>query len=191
MENERFLLKQLKDGNEKAFRQVIINHQEMVYRTAYGFFHNQAEAEDLSQEVFTELFQSIHKFKGHSKLSTWLYRITINKSLNEVKKKKNQKSMQETASFFNPEASHAIEVKDDQNYDPQRIQENQERKTILNQAIDSLPEQQKTAFILHKYDGMAYKKIAEVMNTSLASVESLMHRAKHNLQKKLIHYYNS
>lgn len=191
MENEQKLIKELRKGNETAYRHFIENHKQMVYLTAYGFLHNQAEAEDLAQEVFAEVFRAIHKFKGDSRLSTWLYRITVNKSINELKKLKRMSGAKRSESSFHPEDSEAVEVEDDSNHTPDKIQENLERKQILEKAINELPESQKTAFVLHKYDQLPYKKIAEITESSLSSVESLIHRAKLNLQKKLIHYYKS
>ncbi|MCF8331726.1 MAG: sigma-70 family RNA polymerase sigma factor [Bacteroidales bacterium] len=191
MENEHKLIKQLRRGNEAAYRHLIENHKQMVYLTAYGFLHNQTESEDIAQEVFAEVFRSVHKFKGDSKLSTWLYRITVNKSINELKKLKRMSGARRSETSFQPEDNEVIEVEDISNHTPDKIQENQERKTILENAINELPENQKTAFVLHKYDQLPYKKIAEIMESSLSSVESLIHRAKLNLQKKLIHYYKS
>lgn len=189
MENQKKQIKLLRRRNELAFRQLVEEHKNMVFRTAYGFLHDHQESEDLAQEVFLEVFNSIDSFKGDSKLSTWIYRITVNKSLNELRRKKRRGQVKEIGSSFDPDNNQTMEIEDDPNQTPVAINENQERKHILEQAINTLPENQKTAFVLHKYDEMPYKKIAEVMDSSLSSVESLIHRAKLNLQKKLLEYY--
>ncbi len=191
MRNENKLVKELKRGNELAFRQLVEQHKDMVYHTAWGFIHDQQASEDLAQEVFLEVFNSIGKFRGNSKISTWIYQITVNKSLNEVKKQKRRQSEKRISDFYNPDEKGEIEIAESENKTPAAISENEERKVILKKAIDALPENQRTAFILHKYDGLAYKKIADVMETSLSSVESLIHRAKLNLQKNLTKYYHS
>ncbi len=191
MRNEKKLVKELKRGNELAFRQLVDEHKDMVYHTAWGFLHEQQASEDLAQEVFVEIFNSISNFRGDAKLSTWIYQITVNKSLNEVKKQKRRRSEKRIGDFYRPEESEEIEIAESENKTTSAISENEERKIILKEAIDSLAENQRTAFILHKYDGLPYKKIAEIMETSLSSVESLIHRAKLNLQKKLTNYYHS
>ncbi len=179
------LIHALQQGDEKAYATLVKTYGQMVYSTAFGFFNNRTDAEDLTQEVFLEAFHSINKFRGDSSVSTWLYRITVNKSINQLKK--NKKREQLSGSLI-PGGERTMwgHAKS-----PDAISENLERRHILHTAMDTLPELQKTAFILHKYDGLPYKEIAQVMNTSLSSVESLIHRAKINLQKKLIHYYTT
>jgi len=81
------LFERIKNREELAFRELVENYQTMVINTSYGLLQNYNEAEDISQDVFVEVYESIHKFSGDSKLSTWLYRIAINKSINACKKK--------------------------------------------------------------------------------------------------------
>ncbi|MFO8054461.1 MAG: RNA polymerase sigma factor [Bacteroidales bacterium] len=191
MEKQEKLIRALKKGNEDAFRELVDKHKHMVYVTAYGFLQEQAAAEDLSQDVFLEIFNSIETFKAKSTLSTWIYRITVNKSINEVKKQKRKARETQIDSSFQNDNNHQNDLPDDEKYTPEAINENNERKILLKKAIDSLPEKQKTAFILHKYEEMPYKKIAAIMNSSLSSVEALIHRAKINLQKELSEYYKT
>lgn len=191
MDNPKDFLQKLKKGDKQAFRQLIEDHKNMVYTTSFGFVHDKAEAEDIAQEVFVEVFNSIDKFKGESKISTWIYRITVNKSINALKKMKRIGKVKQTTTSYDPENENSLELPDDAKSTPDAIQENQERREILESAVNELPENQKTAFVLHKYDGLAYKQISDIMETSLSSVESLLHRAKSNLQKKLVNYYQS
>ena len=173
--------------DRKALQLLVETYQRQVIKTAFYFMGNMQDAEDLSQEIFIEIMNSSANFRGTSKLSTWIYRITVNKSLNCLKKK-NRKNVLgwlsspseriKPGSFPDEPLVNPIELED------------KERKQILDKAISGLPENQRIAFVLHKFDDMPYKEIALVMNISLSSVESLIHRAKLNLQKKLVNYFS-
>lgn len=184
---EKELLQKLKTGDRGAFKNLVNAYSEKVYNTALGYLQNLEDAEDISQEVFIEVFNSISKFKGESKLSTWIYRITINKSLDLLKRKKSKKRFAFITSIFsNEDATEEIPHFEH----PGILMENKERAKILFSAMSKLPDNQKTAFTLNKIDGLSYKEISEIMDTSVSSVESLLHRAKNNLRKLLNTYYN-
>jgi RNA polymerase sigma factor (sigma-70 family) len=187
LEEHRFIA-QLKSGNENAFKDLVKLFGDKVYNTSLSMLQNTDDAEDVTQEVFTTIFQSIHQFKGESLLSTWIYRIAISKSLEHIRKKNRKKRFALVQSLYGDEI-----VKNTSNsnnfYHPGVQLENKELSVILFKAINKLPENQKTAFILHKIEDLSYAEITEVMNVSLASVESLMFRAKQNLRKWLSNYY--
>jgi len=175
----------LKTGEERAFKQLVDQFQTLVFRTVLAIVHNHSNADDVTQEVFIEAFNSIGKFRADSKLSTWLYRIAINKSLNFIRDNKRNHLLQSLGLKKIPEI-----IDDEHNFDqPFEALQIQQRKRIMEAAIDSLPENQRTAFVLNKIDDLSYKEISEVMNVSISSVESLIFRAKQNLQKKLLHCY--
>lgn len=193
MEDTR-LIEQLKCGNDEAFRIVINRYQKMVLNTCYRFVLNKETAEDLTQEVFIEVFRSIGAFRRDSKLSTWIYRIAISKSLDNLKSMKRKKRFANLKSLFHNENSAEDnslenEISLPENQNPCNILEDKERLKILSCALDSLPESQRIAFTLSKYDGYSYNEIAEILDVSNSSVESLIHRAKNNLKKKLYFYY--
>jgi RNA polymerase sigma-70 factor (ECF subfamily) len=175
--------------NKKAIQYLVDYYQKDVIKTAYYFVANMEDAEDLSQEVFLEIFRSISRFKKKSSLSTWIYRITVNKSLDHLRKQKRKKILQQMRTFMQVSNDGTIKHNNElQTVDT--INDDKEKRKIFDTAVNSLPENQKIAFILNKYDEMAYKEIAEIMNLSLSSVESLIHRAKLNLQKKLVNYFS-
>ncbi|MDX9881921.1 MAG: RNA polymerase sigma factor [Prolixibacteraceae bacterium] len=186
--DDRQFIEQIKQGNEAAFRQLVEQHQKIVVNTCFSLVHNADDADDLAQEVFIEAFNSAQNFRGESKVSTWLYRIAVNKSLNFIRDNKKRKFFKRIEDVFfgrnytNSEAGLSSEEPD------QNLQEKQ-KAVILHKAIDSLPENQRIAFTLNKYEDLSYKEISDVMNVSLASVESLIHRAKKNLQEKLYDCY--
>lgn len=186
---EELFISQLKDGDSSAFRELVELFKDRVFNTSIGILLNVEDAEDITQEVFVEVFQSIHQFKGESKLSTWIYRITVVKSLEFLRAKKRKKRFAFVQSLFGNES--IVPEIDTPHFNHPGIQlENKERVGILFLAIEKLPENQKTAFVLHKIEDLSYKEIAEVMKISVSSVESLMFRAKQNLKKLLSDYYD-
>lgn len=184
------IIKKIAEGDQQAFSRLVGQYQNMVFRVCMGFLHNSSDADDVCQEVFIEVHRSIGKFKGESKISTWLYRISVNKSLNYLRDNKRKSLMRSIESYFSHTDDSGIDIQSNQKQ-ADEILENDDRKKALKQALNSLPENQRTAFVLHKYDDLPYKEIADIMNISLSSVESLLFRAKQNLQKKLLNFYKN
>jgi RNA polymerase sigma-70 factor (ECF subfamily) len=146
---------------------------------------------DIAQDVFVEVFKSIKKFKGDSSLSTWMYRITTNKCLEFIRKRNTKKRFAFLQSLTGPD----FEI-DKTNFftemnHPGVILENKEQNETLFLAINNLPEAQRVAFTLNKVDGKSYQEVSDIMEKSLSSVESLLFRAKKNLQKTLENYYKN
>lgn len=164
-------------GDPKAFKWLVDTYQLMVVNICHAFVHDREDAEDIAQDVFIQVYESLNKFRFESKLSTWLYRIAVNRSINHCQflSKKvlriDIESWKEKAQFPGMPQHELLEV--------------QEQIELLQKAIDKLPENQRTALILNKYEELSYKEIAEVMGQSLSSVESLLFRAKTNLEKIL------
>ncbi len=185
---EKELIEAIQSGNEQAFKELVDTYQLLVVNTCKGMVHSLHDAEDIAQEVFVEVFRSAGKFRGESKLSTWLYRISINRSLNFIRNNKRNRFFQSISNDLF--GSHSYDIPTNSVADqPDLEAENNQRKRNLYQAIDSLPERQKVAFSLSKLDDLSYKEISDVMDLSISSVESLIHRAKLNLQKKLYKCY--
>ncbi len=184
---EAELVKNLQQGEQQAFSAVVELYQRMVYNTCLGIVQNESDAEDITQEVFVQVYQSVGGFKGQSKLSTWLYRITISKSLDFEKSRKRKKRFAFVQSLFgeNGEAKyHPVEFNH-----PGVVLDNKERASELFKALQQIPNKQRIAFTLNKMEGLNNQEIADVMGTSFYAVESLLARAKLSLQKKLKNYY--
>lgn len=184
--SEAGIIEQLKEGNEKVFSNLVNTYRKMVVNTCYGLLHNIEDAEDVAQDVFVEVFRSASGFRGDAKLSTWIYRIAVNRSLNFLRDHKRRRGHKPIDEIVEPPQNVTGA---DSNSDPQSDMENAQRSRIIYAAIDALPENQRIAFTLNKYEDLSYKEISEIMKLSLSSVESLMHRAKKNLQKKLYNCY--
>ena len=170
------------------FRTIVENHQEKVRNTCFRFLKNQEDADDLAQEVFIQVYKSLSRFREDAELSTWIYRIAVNKSLDFLRKKKRKKRLAQLTSLFgfNDEKEEIVLPAPS---NPQQDMEDNERKQVLDSALDQLPENQKTVITLSKYEGFSNKEIATMMELSLSAVEALMHRAKKNLHKLLYDYY--
>ncbi len=187
--NEQELIDGLIIQNRESIQYLVNNYQKNVIKTAYYFVANMEDAEDLSQEVFLEILKSIGRYKKKSSLNTWIYRITVNKSLDHLRKQKRRDVLHQLGTFI--QISH--DGPNSYVNEPVTVDtgnDEKEKRKILDNAVNSLHENQKIAFILNKYDELPYKEIAEIMNLSLSSVESLIHRAKMNLQKKLVNYFS-
>ena len=188
-ENE--LIIRLQQGDNNAFKQLVDDFRDKVVATCYGYTGDYEAALDLAQDVFVEVYRSVGKFRGDAKISTWIYRISINKSLNWVRDNKKHKTLKSIQRFFLQEKDKQKDIEDMTSGDAQSLLQSKEDSQIIQKAIDKLPENQKIAFVLNKIDGLSYKQVCEVMDISLASVESLIHRARKKLQKELISVYGN
>lgn len=187
LSNELELIERLKQGDEAAFRQIVESSQGLVYNTVLGIVQNPEDAEDVAQEVFMQLYESVKGFKGQSKLSTWLYRIAVTKSMDHLRKKKRKKRFAFVQSLFGIEEGLVHDPPDF--HHPGVTLDNKEKAAELFKAIEKLPNKQKVAFTLNRIEGLSYQEISEIMGLTVASVESLLHRAKNNLRRLLEAFY--
>ncbi len=185
--NEWTLIERLQQGDEAAFKAIVETWQDMVYNTALGIVQQPEDAEDIAQETFAQVYQSIRSFKGESKLSTWLYRITISKAMDHLRRAKRKKRFAFVRSLFGEEADADLHPPDFNH--PGVVLDNKESAAALFKAIAKLPDNQRIAFTLHKVEGLSHQDIGSVMNATVSSVESLLHRAKTNLRKELDTFY--
>lgn len=179
--SEQQIIQTILEGKTSMFKLLVDKYQPLIFRTVVGFVHAKEEAEDITQDVFLTVFQSLHKFKGDSEFSTWLYRIAVNTSLNHINRQKRRNFFQLAESSV-----HNFFDKPDTDGSPEQKLLEAERNVAIQKAIDSLSDKQRTAFILSKYDELSQKEIAMIMQTSEGSVEQHLQRAKNNLQKKLV-----
>jgi RNA polymerase sigma factor (sigma-70 family) len=183
--DQQELIIKLQQGDEGAFKAIVEAWQSMVYNTAISIVQNAEDAEDITQETFVQVYQSVNTFRGDAKFSTWLYRIVVTKSLDHVRKKKRKKRFAVLQTFFGEIEENSIP---DFNH-PGVMIEKKEKAHELFKALKQIPDKQRIAFTLHKMEGMSYLEVAEIMNTTLYAVESLLQRAKNNLKKELEKFY--
>lgn len=180
---EQELIQGLQNGDENAFKYLVDTYKDRIFNTALGIVQNAEDAEDVAQEVFIQVYRSINSFKGESKLSTWMYRIATTRSLDLLRSRKSKKRFGFVQRLFGDENEPIYEIPDFNH--PGVALDKKENAAKLFNAIAKLPENQKVAFTLHKLEDLSYQEVSEAMNTTLAAVESLMHRAKLNLRKIL------
>jgi RNA polymerase sigma factor (sigma-70 family) len=170
-------------SNSSIHFQLLYNqYKVLVYNVALHYVQNIEDAEEITQDVFVQVHQSMDKFKNNSSIKTWIYRITINKSLDFIKYKKSKKRL----FIFGSKSDSEKELNSISTFEhPGIALELQENAKILFGVIDELTENQRTAFILSKLDGLSNPEIADIMQLSISSVESLVFRAKTTLKEKL------
>lgn len=179
MSRHHEILQSVANGNQEAFQQLYGLFSENVYNTALSYAQNKQDAEEITQDIFVKIFNQASTFKGNATVSTWIYRITVNTSLNFIKKNKRYTFLRLSE-----------QEKDKPDFDhPGILLEKKEHAKILFKAIDTLGTQQKTAFILSFIEGLPRQEVADIMEISLKAVESLLQRAKKNLRQELNYFY--
>jgi len=168
-----------------SYREIVAGLQDMVYNTALSIVQNAEDAEDITQEVFIKLYEELDHFRGEAKLSTWVYRITINKALDAERKRKAKKRGGFLNRVWGSEEDH-----EPAHFNHPGIElDKKEDAAVLFAALRKLPDNQRIAFLLHKAEGLGYAEIADIMKISVAAAESLQARAKTNLRLELNDYY--
>lgn len=179
------MIRSVLQGNPDNYRYLVEKYQQMVFRTCMGFVHSKDDADDLTQDVFIQAYQALARFKGDSAFSTWLYRIAVNASLNKIRKSPLKNFLQRFENFTGKKDEHEAVVSVSTGEDPEKMLIRQELIEAVRHALDALPENQRIAIILSKYDDLSQKEIAEIMDTTEGAVEALLQRAKKNLRDKL------
>jgi RNA polymerase sigma-70 factor (ECF subfamily) len=171
-------------GNIEAFETLIEFHQKQVYNIAFRYFKNAHDAQEISQEAFLKAFKSIQTFHQESSFTTWLYRITINTCLDELRKRKNKQTLSLNYETKSESDSYQIELPSKSDTPDQVFEKKDLRKTIYD-AIDSLKEDQRNVIILKDIQGFQYEEISKILNIPIGTVRSRINRARQNLQQIL------
>lgn len=184
---ERRLIRRLKDRDERAFRELVEEHQDRVFNITYRMLGNREEAEDVAQEVFITVFKSIDSFRGESKFSTWIYRISTNLCKNRLKylarrQEKAKAEFDETVSQRSVEAGLASTTNQ---ANPQRILEGQQLEGLMQEALAELEEEHRILIVLRDLEELNYTEICEITELPEGTVKSRLHRARLALRKKI------
>ena len=179
------IIAQIVQGDRNLYRKLVEKYQPMVFRTCMGFLHNKDDSDDLTQEIFIQAYQTLSGFKGDAGFSTWIYRIAVNASLNKTRKSSKSLLVQRFEMVFgnSGKQEYSFPIPDSEN--PENILILDEHRELVQRALESLPENQRTAIVLSKYDDLSQRQIAQIMKTSEGAVEALIQRAKANLREKL------
>jgi RNA polymerase sigma-70 factor (ECF subfamily) len=186
MHSEEYLVKQSIQGDTRAFEELVSHYHNKIYALAYRYMGNEEDAYDMAQEAFLKAFRSLHTFKGNSSFSTWLYRVTTNVCLDELRRRKRRiipLSLDEPlASQEGDEVEKEIA---DSSPGVDIIYEQKEFSQYIQQLLNEMKPEHKTAIVLRDVIGFSYEEIAEVMNCSMGTVKSRISRAREVLRKKI------
>ncbi|ALD22738.1 RNA polymerase subunit sigma-70 [Hymenobacter sp. DG25A] len=177
------MVAQLQRGSEAAFRTLVERYQNRIYRTALALLRSPEEAEDVAQEVFVEVHQTIARFRGEAALSTWLYRLATSRALKNRQRARAQKRFAYFTSLLGFDNHVLYEPPDNEH--PQAQLEGRQQVELLLAHIARLPDQQQVAFTLRHEQELSYEEIAAVLNTTVPAVESLLFRARKTLRNHL------
>jgi RNA polymerase sigma-70 factor (ECF subfamily) len=177
--SETQLIARAQRGEEEAFALLFEAHKRRVYSLCLRMTGNVAEAEDLAQEAFMQLFRKISTFRGESAFSTWLHRLAVNVVLMHLRKK----GLQQT-SLDELDSSQDEPVKRDYGDDDRRLIGSIDRLS-LSRAIAELPPGYRSVFVLHDIEGYEHNEIAEIMNCSVGNSKSQLHKARMKLRELL------
>ncbi len=175
---EQQLIDDFKKGDEQAFNAIVLQFKEKIYWIVRRMIPDHDEADDITQNVFIKVYHSLHSFKGDSSLYTWIYRIAINISLNEIRRKKIRKT------FSLNEEVHQVRSQDDH---PLDLMEREERTGLIKEAIERLPEKQKKVFLLRYYEELPYEEIAKILKTSVGGLKANYFHAVKKIGEYLKH----
>lgn len=177
------LLAQLRQGSELAFRTLVTRYQDRIYRTAFSLLRSAEEAEDVAQEVFVEVYQTVGQFRGAAALSTWLYRLATSRALQHLRRRTAKKRFAYFTSLLGFDNRLLHDPPDHAH--PHALLESQQGLHLLLAHIGRLPSQQQVAFTLRYEQELSYEEIAAVLDTTTAAVESLLFRARQTLRHHL------
>ncbi|MBA4811424.1 MAG: RNA polymerase sigma factor [Candidatus Actinomarina sp.] len=168
------LVKKSQLGEKAAFEQLVIRHQELVFSLAYKLTGNREMANDVAQESFIRAWKAIEKFRGDSTFSTWIYRITVNTAwtLRKKAKKHNTLNIDDT---YEP-------IVIDEKKDPELVAINSDLSSVLINALDKLPIEQRIIVELKNIEGRSHKEIADYLDISVTAAKVRLHRAHQKLR---------
>jgi RNA polymerase sigma-70 factor (ECF subfamily) len=186
--DEKEIIEKVKKGETKYFAEIINKYKKVVFGHAYNFLRNKEEAEDASQEIFVSIFNNLKKFRGDAKISTWIYRITVNTCKNRLKQLQRLRGRM-TEEIYEPGAeekpSLVDRIKEKEEKEPDKSFASDEIKNTVYKRIDELTPEQRQVITMRDVDGLSYDDMARVLKISVSAVKSKLFRARENLREKL------
>jgi len=172
-------------GDETSFNYLVQKYHRPIINFLYRMVHNQAVAEELAQEVFLRVYRSRESYRAEAKFTTWLYRIATNLGVNHARDTKYERTAQNVyLDVPDEETGTTPEIADDELTVEQKLMRD-ERLAAIRKHVMALPERQRTAVLMHKYQGLDYRQIGEVLKLSESATKSLLFRAYQTLRERL------
>jgi RNA polymerase sigma-70 factor, ECF subfamily len=182
------LMLRVKQGDSGAFAELVEKYKQPVMNLAYRMVHDATEAEDLAQNVFVQVHKSAARYKVSAKFSTWLFTITRNLCLNEIRRRARHRVESLDAPHAEQEDQPLHQVEDSKTPSPPERLLQGELESKIEQALSELPENQRTAIVLCRGGELSYEDIAKVLGCSVSATKSLIHRGRETLKQKLKPY---
>ena len=178
-------MKKNRDRLNADFPQIVRDFTPLVYNICYHLLKNRENAEDLTQDVFLRAVRSWNGYRGEAEVYTWLNRIAVNLCLNHIRDRKRRKRSASLAHLPEDGSGYPLENAEKCGSNPEASLDAEQRRRLLDQAVDALPDQQRIVVILQKYSGFTQKEVAAILKKSAPAVEALLSRAKTNLRRHL------
>lgn len=183
-EQNQILISEAKQGDMAAFEVLIQQHEKIVYNVALRMMNHSEDAKDISQEVFIKAYRNITSFDERSTFSTWIYRITVNTCIDEMRKRKGKQKLFLDNEFENEEGTVKQEIPSHCDTPEETLIRKEEKNEILL-ALQEISEDYRTVFILRDIRGLSYDEIAEITGLALGTVKSRISRARNYLKKEI------
>jgi RNA polymerase sigma-70 factor, ECF subfamily len=181
LDADQEIVAQCRNGDWEAFAKLVLKYQSRVLTLAARILDNRSEAEDIAQDIFVKVFQSLHEFRGASRFSTWLYRITVNHCLNHLRRRTRH---QQTLVVTEPEEW----IQETSTTNPHKTLEQKERWALVQAKLQLLSPEHRTIILLRDFEGLSYDEIADVLQLESGTVKSRLHRARMELKVLLEPY---
>jgi RNA polymerase sigma-70 factor (ECF subfamily) len=182
-ENVRLMMR-VRDGDTAAFEKLVALHQRAVIGTVARMLNNVDDAHDVSQQVFVRVWRSAARYEPSAKFTTWLFTITKNLVFNEMRRRNRKREV----SIDEQQEDHHREHAAPGRHNPDTVVQQDELEAAIDRAIQALPDIQRLAVSLRRYEDMPYEEICVILGMSLSAVKSLLFRARNDLKEKLAAY---
>jgi RNA polymerase sigma-70 factor (ECF subfamily) len=180
------LMQKIKDGNIPAFDTLVKRWEHRLYNVVYKIIGDPETTRDICQDVFLQVYQSSKKYRPYAQFETWFYRIAINRSINELKKRKRHQTYSLTGDYDGEKDSFEDELLDPEPQ-PDEIAQQNEISSCIQNALENIPTEQRIVVILRHYEGLKFQQIADILNCPLGTVKSRMYLAMDQLKTMLKH----
>lgn len=181
---EQMDLVRLKSGDQQAFEQLVRTYEKQVYHVAMRMLGDADTAADATQDIFLKIYRSVASFKEESKISTWIYRISVNVCIDYQRSR--SRKQESPLNYIDEEGEQVERELPDERYTPEDKYAKAERLAALKEAIASLTEDHRAVLILRDIQGLPYEQIAVILNCSEGTMKSRLNRAREALRKKLL-----
>jgi RNA polymerase sigma-70 factor (ECF subfamily) len=178
------LVQRVQRGDKTAFDMLVRKYQHKVVKLVTRYLRDPADAEDVAQEAFIKAYRAIPQFRGDSAFYTWLYRIAINTAKNAIVSR-DRSPVEFDLDLQNVEESSSMQLRLADSETPESLLQTEEIRTTVNQAIEALPEDLRTAIVLRELEGLSYEDIAQAMDCPVGTVRSRIFRAREAIDKRL------